>query len=403
VSKRANPPPFVSKGEFTVKFKNLIALAATTLSVVAMSLPALAGGTTTQQGQSQHGLSGKVLDSPEAAQFPFEVAHVWRGLNEPMVDQTTSSLWQKGKIVEIDLKNSVIQNGQEQVVPMKDVGQFMANVQQNLKALHDANMPARVVVFPQVNHSGEQGPDFLAVYGAIRKSQKDLGGSNFKLGPSMNVEPAGSAPNCASWLPKAEDCDFVGLEGANFGDRYSWSTWQTPEQVFGETISYLHSVYPTLPLCITHACSVSNTADKSDQAQWAGRMSTMCQNMNVASFTYYSEDRGVSANGKPFNWSLPVSGLTALLGPPTVVASNNVNQNDNTNNSSANNTTTVGQTTTTTTTTTTTATGTGTGTGTGGNATSGNGNTTNTGNGNGNGTGGTPPPAQTPPPATPGK
>jgi len=171
---------------------------AATLAVATsfVSVPAHAGGPTTQQGQFQHGLSGKVLDSPAAAQFKFEAAHVFRSLNEPMVDPTVQKYWTEGKTVQIALMNRVVlPNGQFQTVDMKTVGQYMDNIKQNLKDLHDANMPVQVIVFPQINHSGFSGPDFLAVYNSIRKVQTDLGVTqNLKLGVAMNVEAPGEAP-----------------------------------------------------------------------------------------------------------------------------------------------------------------------------------------------------------------
>jgi beta-mannanase len=51
-----------------------------------------------------------------------------------------------------------------------------------------------------------------------------------------NIDYAGSVP-LPRLYPGDGYVDYVGLDGYNWGTSQSWSTWQTPQQVFDPTIA----------------------------------------------------------------------------------------------------------------------------------------------------------------------
>lgn len=74
------------------------------------------------------------------------------------------------------------------------------------------------------------------------------------------------------YYPGDEYVDWVGVDGYNWGASQSWSSWRTPEQVFGVMSARLRALTATKPLAITETASSSSTrpgvVDVAAKSQW---------------------------------------------------------------------------------------------------------------------------------------
>jgi hypothetical protein len=81
-----------------------------------------------------------------------------------------------------------------------------------------------------------------------------------------NVDFAGSVP-LDGLYPGDAYVDYVGLDGYNWGTSQSWSTWQTPQQVFDPTIADVRT-FSDKPILLTE---VASTEVGGNKAQWIGQ------------------------------------------------------------------------------------------------------------------------------------
>jgi hypothetical protein len=89
------------------------------------------------------------------------------------------------------------------------------------------------------------------------------GASNVRWVWNVNVDYRGSTP-LKGLYPGDAYVDYVGIDGYNWGTSQSWSTWQTPEQVFTPTLADV-STFTRKPVII---CETASSERGGNKAQW---------------------------------------------------------------------------------------------------------------------------------------
>ena len=130
------------------------------------------------------------------------------------------------------------------------------------------------------------------------------------------------------WSPKVSDrplgglypgdayVDWVGVDGYNWGTTASWSSWQTPSQVFGTTLANLRRV-SSRPIVVSETASTEVGGNK---AQWIQQFYSMLgANPDIRAFVWFNfnkETDGASrARAGPAPLSRRVSPIPGT-GPP---------------------------------------------------------------------------------------
>jgi beta-mannanase len=89
------------------------------------------------------------------------------------------------------------------------------------------------------------------------------GATNVEWVWNPSVDYTGSVP-LPGLYPGDSYVDFVGLDGYNWGTSQTWSTWQTPQEVFSPTIADVRT-FTQKPIILTEVASSELGGDK---AQW---------------------------------------------------------------------------------------------------------------------------------------
>jgi hypothetical protein len=112
------------------------------------------------------------------------------------------------------------------------------------------------------NASGQYVQAWRYVHELFHKN----GATNVEWVWSPNVDYSGST-SLAELYPGDGYVNFVGIDGYNWGTSQSWSSWQTPQQVFDPTITDLHS-FTHKPIILTEVSSAEKGGSK---ARWIAR------------------------------------------------------------------------------------------------------------------------------------
>jgi mannan endo-1,4-beta-mannosidase len=109
---------------------------------------------------------------------------------------------------------------------------------------------------------------------------------------AVNHEDVGSA--------RAEDCypgdaevDWIGIDGYNWGASQSWSTWRTPQAVFGAMVTRLRG-FSARPLALTETASTSATTggvDLSAKSLWISQFFDYALANNARMLVWFNEDK----------------------------------------------------------------------------------------------------------------
>jgi hypothetical protein len=90
-----------------------------------------------------------------------------------------------------------------------------------------------------------------------------VGATNVKWVWNVNVDYAGSTP-LRGLYPGDAYVDYAGIDGYNWGRSQTWSTWQTPQQVFHPTLADV-ATFTKKPVII---CETASSELGGNKAQW---------------------------------------------------------------------------------------------------------------------------------------
>lgn len=111
--------------------------------------------------------------------------------------------------------------------------------------------------------NGNEPGDYVAAWRHIHDLVAAAGAGQVSWVWSPNVPYTGSVP-LTGLYPGADSVDVVALDGYNFGSSASWSTWTSPEALFGPGLQALRSVAPGVPVLIAETASAELGGAKPD-------------------------------------------------------------------------------------------------------------------------------------------
>lgn len=111
--------------------------------------------------------------------------------------------------------------------------------------------------------NGNATGDYVAAWRHVHDVVESTGASNITWVWNPNVPYWGSTP-LAGLYPGSAYVDAVALDGYNWGTSATWSTWQTPSQLFGQGISELRSLAPGKEILIAETSSAEQGGSKAD-------------------------------------------------------------------------------------------------------------------------------------------
>jgi hypothetical protein len=96
--------------------------------------------------------------------------------------------------------------------------------------------------------NGNTASEYVPAYRRIVDIFRQEGATNVKFVWTPNVQT--NCSNYAALYPGDSYVDWVGLDGYNWGSSQSWSTWQSPTQLYKASYDELMSVAPNKPAMI---------------------------------------------------------------------------------------------------------------------------------------------------------
>lgn len=118
--------------------------------------------------------------------------------------------------------------------------------------------------YPWAESSNGNSPgDFVAAWRHVHDVVGSTGASNITWVWNPNVPYWGSTP-LNGLYPGSAYVDAVALDGYNWGTSASWSTWQTPSEIFGQGLSELRALAPGKEILIAETASAEQGGSKAD-------------------------------------------------------------------------------------------------------------------------------------------
>lgn len=110
---------------------------------------------------------------------------------------------------------------------------------------------------------------------------------------TVNASDAGSF-TAEDYYPGEQYVDWVGIDGYNWGNDYSWSTWRTPEAVFADMLQRLRVIAPNKPVSLPEVGSTSNKAGVTDLAakdEWISQLFSYLHTADIRMISWFNEDK----------------------------------------------------------------------------------------------------------------
>lgn len=136
--------------------------------------------------------------------------------------------------------------------------------------------------------NGNTAGDYVAAWRHVHDVVESTGASNITWVWNPNVPYWGSTPMTGLY-PGSSYVDAVALDGYNWGTSASWSTWQTPSQIFGQGLSELRTLAPGKEILIAETSSAEQGGSKAD---WnTSLISYLATQGDVTAITWFHFDK----------------------------------------------------------------------------------------------------------------
>ncbi len=125
-----------------------------------------------------------------------------------------------------------------------------------------------------------------------RFSQVGLAESSVQWIWSPNSNDVG-AHRAETFYPGDDYVDWIGIDGYNFGDQFSWSTWKRPEEEFDPMIRRMRSL-ASKPLCVPEYGSSSKYDGQyrpEEKAKWISDVFDLIAEENVKLASWFNTDK----------------------------------------------------------------------------------------------------------------
>lgn len=97
-----------------------------------------------------------------------------------------------------------------------------------------------------------------------------------------------------AYFPGVGYVDWIGIDGYNWGASQSWSSWQTPDQVFGPMLARMRAIAPSLPITFTEYASTTSQPGRVDiaaKSQWITQFFTYASQNGIRMALWFNEDK----------------------------------------------------------------------------------------------------------------
>lgn len=134
-----------------------------------------------------------------------------------------------------------------------------------------------------VGVNGNTASQYVAAYRHVVDVFRAAGATNVKW--VWNPNTLLGNENLGAMYPGDGYVDWAGIDGYNFGTAQSWSSWGTPQQVFGATLAAVRGV-TAKPIAITETASTEQGGNK---AQWIQAFFAMLKsNPDIKAFFWFN-------------------------------------------------------------------------------------------------------------------
>jgi beta-mannanase len=146
---------------------------------------------------------------------------------------------------------------------------------------------------------GNSADSYVAMWKHVREIfvRKGLDSGTVQWIWAVNHEDVGSA-HAEDSYPGPDYVDWIGIDGYNWGASQSWSSWSTPDQVFGPMVARLQDLTQMTPkpLAITETASSSSMPGKVDVAAkslWITQVFTYATSTGTGArmIVWFNEDK----------------------------------------------------------------------------------------------------------------
>ena len=137
---------------------------------------------------------------------------------------------------------------------------------------------------PTLGSGGNPASDYINMWQRVRNifSYRGMGSTHLQWIWSINSNPSLAYPP-EQLYPGDNYVDWVGISGYNWGTSQTWSSWETPEQTFGVTLSRLRAL-TTKPIAITEVATTGDTTTGTSVA---------AKSQGIIDFLKYALDRDI--------------------------------------------------------------------------------------------------------------
>ena len=141
---------------------------------------------------------------------------------------------------------------------------------------------------------GNSPADYVLMWQRVRGIfwSKGLDATTVQWIWAVNHEDVGSL-RAEDYYPGPEYVDWIGIDGYNWGASQSWSTWSTPEAVFGPMVARLSYIGKPVALTETASSSVRPGAvDVTAKSQWITELfSYATSTIGARMIVWFNEDK----------------------------------------------------------------------------------------------------------------
>jgi hypothetical protein len=136
--------------------------------------------------------------------------------------------------------------------------------------------------------NGNDPGDFVAAWRHVHAVVTAAGAHNVEWVWAPNVPYWGSTA-LDGLFPGGDVVDVVALDGYNWGTSQTWSSWESPSQLFDGGLAEVRRLAPGLPVVVTETASAEQGGDK---AQWVRALvAHLAAQPDVRAFVWFHHDK----------------------------------------------------------------------------------------------------------------
>ncbi len=141
---------------------------------------------------------------------------------------------------------------------------------------------------------GNSPKDYVRMWQHVKKifNSKGLDANHVQWVWAVNRDDVGGF-RAEQFYPGDAYVDWIAIDGYNWGTSQTWSSWQTPDRVFGQMIARLRAI-TNKPLAITEVGSTTKTSlgtNKAAKSQWITDFLNYAISKNIKMVCWFNKDK----------------------------------------------------------------------------------------------------------------